>query len=174
VSTVAFSPNGKLVASGSRDKTVRLSDAATGTERRALKGHSDSVSVVVFSPDGKLVASGSGDKTVRLWDAATGTERRAFGIDTTLRYFSFSSCGTYLITDRGILQPPPSVSQPLPQIYASRTWIREDEEDLLFLYPDCRDSLIFVAGSTVVFVDVSNHGSVLQFSSSAKCMGEGI
>src|SRR5262249_39663519 len=63
---VAFSPNGKLVASGSGDRTVRLRDPATGQGRGTLKGHSDWVWSVTFSPDGKLVASGSGDRTVRL------------------------------------------------------------------------------------------------------------
>jgi WD40 repeat protein len=72
---VAFSPDGQLVASTSDDKTVRLWEAATGTFRSTLEGHSDYVRAVAFSPDGQLVASASGDKTVRLWEAATGTCR---------------------------------------------------------------------------------------------------
>jgi len=76
VSIVAFSPDGKTVASGSNDKTVRLWDAAAGEERQKLKGHDDFVTTVAFSPDGTMVASGSWDKTVRLWDAATGKERQ--------------------------------------------------------------------------------------------------
>ena len=65
---VAFSPDGRLLASCSADKTVRLWDPAAGEHRRTLAGHTDFVSGVAFSPDGRLLASCSADKTVRLWD----------------------------------------------------------------------------------------------------------
>jgi WD40 repeat protein len=72
VTSVAFSPDGARVLSGSRDNTLKLFDAATGALIRTFEGHLDTVHSVAFSPDGSSVLSGSWDKTVKLWDAATG------------------------------------------------------------------------------------------------------
>jgi WD40 repeat protein len=78
VYAVAFSPDGKTLASGSWDQTIKLWEAATGKERATLKGHTDNVYAVAFSPDGKTLASGSGfikPEELKLWDVATGKER---------------------------------------------------------------------------------------------------
>ena len=71
VTSVAFSPDGKTLASGSWDKTVRLWDVDTRTLKATLEGHTDYVYCVAFSPDGKLLASGSEDYSIRLWDVLT-------------------------------------------------------------------------------------------------------
>jgi WD40 repeat protein len=73
--TVAFSPDGKWVASASEDKTARVWEAATGREVARMT-HDDYVYAVAFSPveRGKWVVSAGGDKTARVWEAATGHE----------------------------------------------------------------------------------------------------
>ncbi|KAN0070408.1 vegetative incompatibility protein HET-E-1 [Elaphomyces granulatus] len=72
VNSVAFSPDGKVIASASADTTVRLWDATTGAWKQTLEGHSGRVYAVAFSPDGKVLASASTDATAQLWDATTG------------------------------------------------------------------------------------------------------
>ena len=98
VSSVAFSPDGKYIASGSEDGTTRLWDISTGRKIRTLAGHTSSVSSVAFSPDGKYIASGSYDKTIRLWEACTGKGIRIFaGNVSTPGAVTFSPDGRYFL-----------------------------------------------------------------------------
>jgi predicted NACHT family NTPase len=72
VFAVAFSPDGKLLATGGTDGVVRCWEVTSGRELLTCKGHSNLVRSVAFSPDGKTLATGSGDRTIKLWDCHTG------------------------------------------------------------------------------------------------------
>ena len=71
IDSVCYSPDGKYIASGSDDKTVKIWEVETGRELRTLGGHSYDVNSVCYSPDGKYIASSSRD-SIKLWEVATG------------------------------------------------------------------------------------------------------
>ncbi|MFM6776063.1 MAG: WD40 repeat domain-containing protein [Dolichospermum sp.] len=75
VITIAVTPDGKTVISGSDDKTNKILDRVTGTEKVTFEGHSDSVKAIALTPDGKTVISGSSDNTIKTWDLVTGEKK---------------------------------------------------------------------------------------------------
>jgi len=105
VYSIAFSPDGRYLASGSYDETVKLWDPRTGKCIRTLVGHTSLVYSVTFSPDGRYLASGSGDETVKLWDLRTGGCIWTFEAHTYwgwLDSLAFSPDGKILATKGGM------------------------------------------------------------------------
>jgi WD40 repeat protein len=110
VNSIAFSPNGKLLASGSEDNTIKLWEVKTGATLRTLKkrwwrkGHDAPVRSVAFSPDGKILASGSDDNTVKLWDIKTGKVLRSLpGNGLCVKMVLFSPDGQTLASENEMI-----------------------------------------------------------------------
>ncbi|HJZ79871.1 MAG TPA: WD40 repeat domain-containing protein, partial [Pyrinomonadaceae bacterium] len=96
ISSLAFSPDGQMIASASYDNTAKLWEAATGKPVRTFSGHENRVWSVVFSPDGKSLLTGAGDKSARIWDVASGQVTRTYAQDMPFWRADYSPDGKFI------------------------------------------------------------------------------
>ena len=105
INSIALSPDGKFIISGSSDNTIKLWDIKTGREIRTYKGHKNYVNSVAFSPDGKNIISGSKDRSVKLWNTLTGEEIKTIETpNNVINNVVYSPDGKYIISDPGTIQ----------------------------------------------------------------------
>ncbi|ETO10827.1 NB-ARC domain-containing protein [Reticulomyxa filosa] len=99
VYSVQFSPNGKIIVSGSGDKIIRLWDTSSKKLIQSLEGHSKDVTSVQFSPNGSRIVSGSLDNTIRLWDVSSGKLIQSLeGHSKGVRSVQFSPDGNKIVS----------------------------------------------------------------------------
>ena len=95
-STIAFHPNGTLLASGTVDNLVAIWDLDKKEMLKDLTGHDELINALIFSPDGKLLVSGSNDLTIRFWETDGWNELAVRQIDSRIKHLAFSPDGQYL------------------------------------------------------------------------------
>ncbi len=103
INSLAFSPDGLTLASGSEDKTIKLWDVRTGKVKNTLTGHSGRINSLAFSPDGLTLAHGSNDKTIKLWDTKTNELKSTLtesGWLNSIQSITFSPDGLTLASSR--------------------------------------------------------------------------
>lgn len=97
VRAVAYSPDGKFLATGSRDNSIKLWQVSTGREIRTFLGHLNPVNTVIFDPTGQWLASGSSDNSILIWEVATGKiKTKITGHDRRVSSLDFNADGTLL------------------------------------------------------------------------------
>jgi WD40 repeat protein len=99
VTAIAFSPDGKFLASAGKDHTVKIWDLENGHERVSYTGHTTSVWAIAFSPDGTAIASGAAEPDIRLWDPMTGKDQRTItGNGAYIYSLAYMPDGKYLVS----------------------------------------------------------------------------
>jgi WD40 repeat protein len=196
VCSVAFSPDGKQVISGSYDKTIRLWDIVTGAVLHTLEGHLRRVNSVAFSPDGKQVVSGSYDETVRLWDIVTGAVLQTLeGHSDWVYSVAFSPGGKQVVSGSydgtvrlwdvvtgAVLQTLEAHSDGVRSIVFSpkgdllstlhilANWVVEGGICILWLPPDYRPDCVATWNRTSALAQPSGKISFIQFTQGPKTL----
>jgi simple sugar transport system substrate-binding protein len=167
VRNVAYSPDGKLLASISADNIVTLWDVATHQQNSQLVGHIGKVNSIAFSPNGKLLASGSDDKTTILWDIAAHNILNKFrGHTDAITIVAFSPDGKLLATasnDKTILlwKVPEPLSEGLPKPIG-RLAGQTDQVINIAFSPDGKQLAATSTDKTVIFWDLKEQAAALQ------------
>lgn len=160
VNAVAFSQEGKVLASASRDRTVKLGRRHRSGTAAAQRPYGLGQGWAL-SPDGKVLASISSDRTVRLWDCSTGAALQTLEGDAYIQTVSFSDDGTFLETGRGMFQtnfPPsegPSRRNLSRGIFVIEQWIGRGIENLIWLPPEYPPDCSAVHGCVVALGTLS-------------------
>ncbi len=158
--SIAYSPDGRHIISGSHDRTIRIWDAQTGAAVGSpLDGHAHWVLSIAYSPDGRHIISGSEDRTIRIWDAKAGTAAgRPFdGHTRTVQSIACSSDGRHIVSgacdnttrvgdEFSYASIPPSSCNPIYSDFFAKPdmdgWVRDSEGGLLYWVPhECRFSV---------------------------------
>ena len=154
IECIAFSPSGKIIATGGYDGVIKLWDVRSGKEINTLKGHSSDVTSVSFSPDGKTIASGSEDKTIKLWDIKSGEIIKTFvGHEHTIEKLIFDPNNKKIISasERNV-----------------KVWDIQYGQEIKTIEGQCiyRNSLAFSPdGRKFVAVDRQNHINIWSIKS---------
>ncbi|MET8082094.1 caspase family protein [Streptomyces sp. NPDC005303] len=162
VLAVAFSPDGKTLASGGVDHTVRLWKVATGRSTATITDHTERINSVAFSPDGKTLASGSDDKTVGLWNVSDGRPiTTVTGLDASIGSVVFSP-------DGGTLAIVPGHPVTLWHVATERTTSFGDsnsrvDADAVAFSPDGKTLAIGNYDGTVVLSDLATTRTTATF-----------
>ncbi|KAI0884183.1 vegetative incompatibility protein HET-E-1 [Annulohypoxylon maeteangense] len=170
VNSIAFSSDSKLLVSGSEDSTIRFWSklgAGTGVIRDTLP-----INSACFSPDSQLMASCSIDGTIRLWDPISKSAVGSLNVGTVVRNLSFSSCGQYLETDRGVLNIAsfniPSSSSLFSStrpysLFVTHDWLRRDMENALWLPNEYHATDVATWGNLIVLGHSTGSISFIEF-----------